>query len=177
VVKFFHSDRREDKTKISLTTVLALVVAPFLLAGAMSAQSWWPGQHHEETLPSGRKIKFSEKQHQDVSCGFSPSSCEDVGNRYLELWYETGLKVGTTTAACADVALRKEVDEIIWPIAKRDTERLKLKEARIRVDVPIPKSDPSGPIAVICPFVFQKGDDGSWQCLNDKPKSAPKQKE
>lgn len=95
---------------------------------------------------------------------------------YLELWYDTSLKVETTTASCADAALRKEVDEIIWPIAKRDAGRLKLKEARIHVDIPFPKRAPDGSIGIVCPFVFEKRDDGSWECLNDKPKSALKQK-
>ncbi len=82
------------------------------------------------------------------------------------LKYQTDLKISDATE------LRKEVDEI-WPVFRQDVERLKLQPGIISVN-----EVPSGFSAKGYNFVYQRQDDGSWLCLDDKPKfdSPPKQK-
>lgn len=131
----------------------ALFLPCLLLASCVSLQSQ---QTHEESLPSGKKIRvIAEGQ----------IKFRD-GSVALMLKYQTDLKISDATE------LRKEVDEI-WPVFRQDVERLKLQPGIISVN-----EVPSGFSAKGYNFVYQRQDDGSWLCLDDKPKfdSPPKQK-
>jgi hypothetical protein len=106
---------------------------------------------HEETLPSGRKIKV-------IAEGPLKFGNGSVG---LMLKYQTALKISEGKA------LRKEIDEI-WPVFRKDVERMKLLTGIISAN-----EASSGFVSQGYNFVFQKQDDGSWLCLDDKPKSNP----
>jgi hypothetical protein len=134
---------------------LGLFISLPLLACCVMAQSL---QTHEVTLPSGKKIKvIAEGQVQSTVNG------SILG---LMLKYQTDLKVSDVAA------LRKEADEI-WPVFNPDVERLALRAGIISANEATDDITSKG-----YNFVFEKQNDGSWRCLDDKPKtdSSPKHK-
>jgi hypothetical protein len=139
---------RLSRYAVGVKCYRALFVPILCLTCCVGAQSQ---QTHEETLPSGKKIRViaeGQLQFGDGSVG-------------LMLKYQTDLKISDITA------LRREIDEI-WPVFRQDVERLKLKSGIISAN-----EIPNKITAKGYNFVFQKQGDGSWLCLDDKPKTNP----
>jgi hypothetical protein len=159
---------RVKLTSCILVSVKRFALVGFLLSCAVLGQPPYHQQWHEKTLASGRKISVSEWQ-DNAAC--------TSGNHCLLMEYETSLKAAATSSSpstAEEAALRREVDEI-WPILQRDAERLKIKEAIIWATYNSPKVRADGLIGISRQYTFQKRADGSWWCLNDKARDAPKQ--